>query len=182
MNNWLTRIDQTTQNFTTKFGDLNYEELNWKANANTWSIAQNIDHLIVINESYYPTFTQLVQGNYRLPWIARWKFMVSFLGKTVLNAVQADRKKKIKTFTIWEPKQSAIEEDILRRFQKHQTELKEWIEKLEDFIKKGTVIASPANRNIVYKLEIAFEIIVTHEERHFAQACEVLGLMNGLYK
>jgi hypothetical protein len=182
MNNWLTRIDQTTHNFVNKFGDLNYEELNWKASANTWSIAQNIDHLIVINKSYYPTFEQLANGTYRLPWIARWGWMVSFLGKTVLNAVQADRKKKIRTFSIWEPSQSAIKEDILSRFQNHQAELKEWIEKSVDLIKKGTIISSPANRNIVYKLETAFEIIVTHEQRHFAQACEVFALMESLYK
>ncbi|MCU0446771.1 MAG: DinB family protein [Microscillaceae bacterium] len=176
MDNWLTRIDQTTDDFLNKFGSLSSDELNWKASADTWSIAQNIEHLIVINESYYPTFEQLRKGTYQLPWMARWKFLVNFLGDTVLKAVQADRKKKIKTFEIWKPSQSNINDDILPRFQKHQAELKEWIKNSADLIKKGTVISSPANRNIVYKLETAFEIIVTHEQRHFAQACEVFAL------
>jgi hypothetical protein len=40
-----------------------------------------------------------------------------------------------------------------------------------------TVISSPANRNIVYKLETAFDIIVAHEFRHFEQAKEVWDTM-----
>jgi hypothetical protein len=156
--------------------------LNWKAGVNTWSIAQNIEHLIVINESYYPSFEKLLKGTYQLPWMARWGFLVAFLGNTVLKAVQADRKKKIKTFEIWEPSQSEINGDILSRFQKHRAELKEWIKKTADLVKKGAVISSPANRNIVYKLETAFEIIVTHEQRHFAQACQVFALNQELVK
>jgi hypothetical protein len=31
---------------------------------------------------------------------------------------------------------------------------------------------SPANRNMVYTLERAFDIIVVHERRHFQQAME----------
>ncbi len=36
---------------------------------------------------------------------------------------------------------------------------------------------SPANKNIIYTLETAFDIIVTHEQRHLAQAKEVLEML-----
>ena len=45
----------------------------------------------------------------------------------------------------------------------------------KDLLEKGTVISSPANKNIVYKLENAFDIITTHEQRHLEQAREVLA-------
>lgn len=48
------------------------------------------------------------------------------------------------------------------------------IKNSEDLLVNGIVISSPANKNIVYKLETAFNIIVTHEQRHFEQAKEVL--------
>jgi hypothetical protein len=44
-------------------------------------------------------------------------------------------------------------------------------------LEKGTVISSPANKYIVYKLETAFDIIVAHEERHLEQAKEVLSVL-----
>ena len=103
--------------------------------------------------------------------------IVSFLGKTVLNAIKPDTKKKIKTFAIWEPSESKIPGDIVNQFSKHQDQLKQEIEGAKDFIQQGVIIYSPANKNIVYTLETAFDIITTHELRHLEQAKEVLNLL-----
>lgn len=173
--NWSTEIDKITQSFKTKFGHLSEQELNWKPNQQMWSIAQNIDHLIVVNETYFPVLTSLKEGTYNTPFIAKLGFMVSFLGKTVLNAVKPDRKKKMKTFPVWEPTLSQVKSDIFQRFERHQNELKRQIETSKELIEKGAIISSPAKRNIVYKLETAFDIIVSHEQRHLEQASEILN-------
>lgn len=177
MKNWTSTLNDISRQSLSEFGSLTSEQLNWKPTSNTWSIAQNLDHLIVVNETYYPVLALLKSGTYRTPFIAKIGFMVSFLGKTVLNAVQPDRKKKMKTFPIWEPTTSNVIGDILNRFQNHQNELKQKIEGAQGLVEKGVVISSPANKNIVYKLETAFDIIVSHEQRHLEQAKEVLQLM-----
>jgi len=177
MENWISTIDAVTSGFKEKFGNLTAEQLNWKPNEQTWSIAQNIDHLIVINETYYPVIKSIRKGTYKLPFMGKMGFMVNSLGKMILNSVQPDRKRKIKTFPIWEPSKSNISPDILNRFEKHQEELKSMIAGSKDLLEKGTVISSPANKNIVYKLEMAFNIIVTHEQRHLEQAKEILSLI-----
>lgn len=177
MQKWTLDIDQITRDFQERFGTLNSEQLNWKPDAETWSIAQNIDHLIVINESYFPVIESIRKGTYKGSFLGRIGFVVRFFGRTVLNAVQPDRKKKIKTFSIWEPAESQIPDGILDRFIKHQSELKIVIEDSQDLIEKGTVISSPANRNLVYKLETAFDIMVTHEQRHLEQSKEIFRLL-----
>jgi hypothetical protein len=177
MKYWLTTIDQVTQAVLADFGNLNAEQLNRKPDDATWSIAQNIDHLIVINTSYFPVIESLRMGTYRTPWLGKIGFLVSFFGNTVLKAVQPDRKRKMKTFPIWEPTQSDFKPEILIRFQNHQSRLKEFIQGSEDLLEKDVVISSPANKNIVYKLEKAFDIIVTHEQRHLAQAKEVYQMI-----
>ena len=177
MKNWSKQIEENTQNFVDTFGGLSMEQLNWKPNANTWSIAQNIEHLIVINKTYFPVIESIRNGKYKKPFIAKFGFIVAFFGKTILQAVQPDRKKKMKTFPIWEPSKSAIPEGILDRFKAHQSELQQIIENSRDLIEKGTIISSPANKNLVYKLETAFDIIVTHEQRHFQQSKETYQLM-----
>lgn len=176
-NRWNDKIDTVTNNFLQEFETLNSEQLNLKPDSNTWSIAQNIDHLIVINESYFPIIQSIRNRTYKLPFIGRLGFLVNFLGKFILKSVQPDRKRKMKTFTMWEPSNSEIAEDILVRFQKHQAELKTLIDNCRDLLETGIIISSPVNKNIVYKLETAFDIIVTHEQRHFEQAREVLNLM-----
>jgi DinB superfamily len=174
--NWNLEIEKVTLAVEKNFNHLTTEELNWKPHPDIWSIAQNLDHLIVVNETYYPVLASLKAGKYKPPFIAKIGFMVSFLGKTVLGAVQPDRQKKMKTFPIWEPSKSEVESDILMRFKNHQTELQQKIEEAKELVAKGAVIASPANKNIVYKLETAFDIIVSHEQRHLEQAKEVLVL------
>ena len=178
MKNWTAILDNITKQSQTEFGGLTTEQLNWKPNSGTWSIAQNIDHLIVVNETYYPVLTSLKDETYKTPFIAKIGFIVSFLGKTVLKAVQPDRRKKMKTFPIWEPSESKVGDDILKRFEVHQNELKQKIENAKELVERGIVISSPANRNIVYKLETAFDIIVSHEQRHFEQAKEILSLLS----
>ncbi len=177
MKNWTSILGDISKQTLIEFGALTIEQLNWKPNSNTWSIAQNLDHLIVVNETYYPILASLKAGVDRTVFIAKIGFMVSFLGKTVLNAVQPDRKKKMKTFPIWEPTTSNVISDILNRFQNHQNELIQKIEGAKRLVEKGVVISSPANKNIVYKLETAFDIIVSHEQRHLEQAKEILQLM-----
>jgi hypothetical protein len=171
---WTTAVDLITEDFKQHFGNLSAEQLNWKAAPQRWSIAQNVDHLIVINETYFTVFSQLRAGHYALPWISRFGFMVRFFGKVILDSVQPDRKKKMKTFPLWQPAQNEIPSDVLQRFEHHQVQLKQWIASSSDLLDKGTIISSPANKNIVYKLETAFDIIITHERRHFEQAKEVL--------
>lgn len=170
---WTRQIDRITADFKQAFGSLTANQLDWKPDANTWSIAQNIHHLIVINETYYPIIQAIRQGSYKLPFIAKLGFMVNFFGKFILQSVQPDRKRKMKTFPIWEPAQSEIGGDILDRFEKHQEALKKLITDCQDLLERGVIISSPANRNIVYKLETGFDIIVAHEQRHLEQAKEV---------
>ena len=176
----ISRIDDLTRAFNETFGALTAEKLNWKPDPQVWSIAQNIDHLITINETYFPVIGAIRTGDYRTPLIGKLGFIVRFFGKTVLRSVQPDRRRKIKTFPVWEPSSSLISGDILDRFGKHQEELKAMMERSGDLLEKGTVISSPANKYVVYTLEQAFDIIVAHEQRHLEQAKELLAELEKL--
>ncbi|MFN5170661.1 MAG: DinB family protein [Cyclobacteriaceae bacterium] len=170
---WADQIDQISRTFKHSFGALPMAELNWKPNQLTWSIGQNLDHLIVINGTYHPIVKAVRAGTYRQPFHAKFEFIVSFLGRTVLEAVQPDRKKRMKTFPIWEPAKSDIKKNIWEAFEQSQSDLKSLIKSSSDLLENGTVISSPANRNVVYKLETAFDIIVSHEQRHLEQSLDV---------
>lgn len=171
---WTAKIDEVTEGFKKLTTSLSAEDLNWKPNESTWSVAQNVDHLIVINNTYYPVIEKVREGTYTLPWIGGIGFMVNFFGKVVLKSVQPDRRKKMKTFPIWEPSSSKFEVTILQKFGVHQDKLKNLIRSCSDLLEKETIISSPANRMIVYKLETAFDIIAAHEQRHLEQARELL--------
>ncbi len=174
---WTTQLDRNTEAFINEFGDLTADQLNWKPNAQTWSIAQIVDHLITINGTYFPVLEQLHGGSYSVPWIGGFNWITNFFGNFILKSSGPDRKNKIKTFPIWEPSSSELAPDILDQFKVHQEEIKNMIKDAGPLLDKGAVISSPANRMIVYKLEAAFDIIVAHEQRHLEQAREVKTLL-----
>lgn len=174
---WTTPIDAITADFQMQFASLTGEQLNWKPNPSVWSIAQNIDHLMVINGTYFPVIESIRKGSYTLHWFARFSFMVNFFGNVVLDSVQTDRKRRTKTFPIWQPSHSPLPDNILGLFLAEQEKLKQLIISSTDLVELQTIIASPANRKVVYYLPVAFDIIVAHERRHFDQACQVLKML-----
>lgn len=177
MNHLPQALDKITQDCQAWYGQLDEAHLNWQPNANTWSIAQNLEHLMVVNRSYYPLVESLRAGTLKLPWIAKVPFLVRSMGNLILKSVQPDYKGKTKTFTIWQPRSSALPYDQVHLFEEHQTELKAFISSCSDLIEQGAVIYSPANKRIAYKLEVAFDIMVAHEARHLQQARQVLAAL-----
>ena len=174
---WTGQIDNTTGFFKQYFGGLTSKELYWKPAKDRWSIAQNIDHLITINETYFKVVADIRAGHYHPPFISRLGFLVSLFGGMIYNASKPDRKKKIKTFAIWQPSDGTSQDNALIRFEEHHEELKELIRSSMDLVADGMVISSPANKHIVYTLEKAFDIMIIHEQRHLEQAKEVLSMM-----
>jgi len=169
----LFEINQITEKFKNEFSTCDTEQLLYKPSRDKWSIAENIQHLIALNSSYFPIFSHILAGTYQPPWSGNFSFIYKLLGSTILKSVNEDRRKKIKTFPLWLPDKKPLTDDILVRFESHQQELIAWIEKLAPFLRKQTVINSPANRIISYTLDDALEIIIMHEKRHFNQAGEI---------
>jgi len=166
-------IDQITERFKNEFSDCTSEQIWYKPSSDTWSIAENIQHLIVLNSSYFPIFSHLLGGTYRAPWSGKFSIIYNYLGKIILKSVNEDRSKKIRTFPLWLPDKNPSAGDILEKFELHQAALRDWVIRLSPLLGKGTVINSPANKLITYTLDDALKIMITHERRHLNQAIEV---------
>jgi hypothetical protein len=175
---WTDELDNVTQLFNEDFSDLNEEQLNLKPSQDIWSIAQTIEHIIIINQSYFPAISKIKSGDYKQPVTSRINFLVKQFGNIIFKSVRRDNPKKLKTMPLWNPSSSNISGDILEKFLNHQEELKSVIVSCEYLLNQGTIISSPANRFIAYKLERAFDIIVEHEFRHLVQAERIKALLN----
>lgn len=178
MENLIQQIDQNTQRFIETFGDLRAEQLNWKPDTDTWSIGQNIRHIIKMNETYFMEMDKLEQNAGKEPFISRFDFIVQFMGNSIAQYGKPDRKKRTQTFDIWKPEDKHYPTAILSEFEHHQEEFKKQINKSEQFIKEGTAIPTPATNLLYFNLDQALDFIVSHEERHFNQAREVLEEMD----
>jgi hypothetical protein len=171
---WIDAIDRITREAIETFIKLPVEKMHLKPDPETWSIAENFEHLITINKTYFPIFEKLKHGSYQGAFISKFPYFSNLFGNLIYKSVSDGGKKKARTFPLWEPKVTKGDATVLERFQNHQEDLKNWIIELEPFLEKKTIIHSPANKLIVYSLEKAIDIIVAHEQRHLDQAKNLL--------
>lgn len=174
---WINEFQNNTSTIQDLLAGVNAEQLNVKPNANSWSMAQVLDHLIIIHESYYPIFDAVRFGYYKPHWLARFEPVVNFFGKFILKSVLPSTAKKIKTLPIWEPAVSNLPDDILEKYIKHKNELTTFLLEIEGAIEKNPVISSPANKIIVYRLQTALDIMVNHEKRHIEQLKKIIAVV-----
>ena len=137
-------------------------------------MAQCLDHIIVLNRTYVDIPAKIRAGAYPLPFHARFGFLVDFFGKFILQSVNPDRRKPIKTLPVWEPSNSDIPADTVARFVAHMNELDAFFRDNQDLAQSGAIVVSPASRLILYRMDVLFDIMLAHAERHVNQAEEAV--------
>src|SRR6185295_11944976 len=105
------------------FGRLSKEQLNWKPNADQWSVAQCFEHLIVINSSYFPRMEKIANGEYKPSLQERLPLLPRFFGSMIHKVVQPQAKRKFKADARFQPANSAIGGDIIAKFKAHQEDV-----------------------------------------------------------
>jgi hypothetical protein len=158
----------------TLFGHLNPEQLNWKPAADSWSVAQCLDHLITSNRANEPVVDRILKGEYRKTFLHRLPFLPSFFGNMMVKAISPDSQRKFKAPPTSQPSSSSIDPQIVERFVTNQREMLAKMKLVEDRDPAEINITSPFVSLAVYSLLDAFRLMVAHERRHFAQAQRVM--------
>ena len=171
----LQTLQSTSQVVTTEFGKLSAEQLNWKANPQKWSIAQCLDHLMVVDSSYFPVFEQIAANTYQPNWLAKLGFGANWVGSYLLRTVSPQNKMTMQVPTAaWLPASSSLPADVVEQFAHHQQVLADKFTRVTAHL--GVVMASPASPFIIYTVRDALAIIVAHQQRHLQQAQNVKKL------
>lgn len=158
----------------TLFGHLSPEQLNWKPAADSWSVAQCLDHLISANSEYDPIVDRILKGEYRKTLLHRMPFLPSLFGRMIINAVSPESQRKLKAPGPAKPSLSSIDPQVVELFVMRQRKTLAQMKSLEDRDAAEIIITSPFLKVMVYSLLDTFRLLVAHERRHFAQAQRVM--------
>ena len=170
---WKKEIDRVTKKFTDSFGSLSKSQLNRKQDKNIWSIAQNIAHLIQLNNSYFLNFDEIKKGEHTIPEINALNSFVAKSLQTLQPYTNIDRIERANTWDIWQPVQEEFSLEILSAFVHHQLDFKKHIEELQIFFTRETFIKYPGETELIFRLDDCIDFLIAHENRHWIQAEEV---------
>jgi hypothetical protein len=158
----------------TLFGHLNVQQLNWKPDANSWSVAQCLEHLITINREYDPQFDRILSGEKKVTLWQSMPVLPGLFGRLMVRLLSPSSHQKFKAPAIARPSTSAIDPQIINRFIEQQREMMEKLKAMDSFDPAMIIITSPFAKVITYSVLDAGRMIVAHERRHFAQAQRVM--------
>ncbi|MEL7531409.1 MAG: DinB family protein [Bacteroidota bacterium] len=172
----IARIEQVSAKAKAQFEGLSSEDLNWKADANSWSVAQCLDHLITTNELYFPILTAAQNAQPPQNIFSRLKLFSGLFGRLLRKQLGAEVINKSKSPKSFQPATSGLPADILSQFLSHQTKLIAHLKALPDRDFSKMIMISPAAAFVTYSIEDALYILTGHEERHLAQAKRVMQM------
>lgn len=177
MEDFVSELQKISADAKQTFGSLPNEQLNWKPNAESWSMGQCFEHLIVTNNLYFPNIQKVIEGTHRNNFFSKIPFSTNLIAVAMKNALNPDQRRKMKTFKVFEPSASNVSSTIIEDFVENNQKLIEMIEACEDMDLHKIKIAEPLSVALNLRLDDAFEILTMHEKRHFKQAERVLQMI-----
>lgn len=159
-----------------ELGMLTADQINWKHSAETWSVGQCLDHLIVSDSLYFPALERIARGDFRMSWWQHWNPFSKLFANMLISQTGEKVNRKLKAPRVFVPSVGNLDAGILSRFQGHLDTLTHYIGECRHSDLDKIQISSPASKVISYSLRSAILILVQHEHRHVNQAIRVKEL------
>ena len=171
--NWTLDIDAITEKFR-DFQALSEAEFNYKTIKERWSVAQNIGHLILLNNSYFEQFEEIQNGRHELYTDEGLEELAASSLLSLQPYTSTDRSKRADTWDIWQPKASYLKSALLQEFISSQQIFKHHIIAFEKIPTDQTFVKYPGHSNLIFKLDDCINFLIDHEKRHWNQASEII--------
>lgn len=177
--NWLQRqigdINQVNEIITAEFSQLDVALMDFKPDANSWSINECFDHLIQSNKLYHAIFDAIANRRYAprrgVPILSR------LAGQMLLKVVSPEYKGKFKTSPLLYPLQSTYKTNLATDLVKANEVLTGYFEICEEDNLDSLIVVSPVNKWVTYSLRECITLLVKHERRHLNQALNLKRLV-----
>ena len=167
-------IEKTRQNInhaeTLNLQPIN--ELNWKADKDTWSVLECIEHLNLYGDYYLPEIEQRITKSTSKPEIY---FKAGILGDYFAKILSPKEKlNKMKTLKDKNPNGSHLDKTTLERFLIQQEKMLELLDRARSLSLNKTKTGISISKLIKLRLGDTFRVVIYHNERHMVQAIKAL--------
>ncbi len=158
---------------------LTEQQLNWKPEAQQWSIAQCLEHLAVTSRQFNGYFKQLIESA-RLKWPTNGAipYRPSLVGGWLIKQVVPETTRKVPAPKVFRPSDSSSIQDALALFLKQQEAFVGFVRESEGVDYNRARLRSPVTPLMRYSLADAFVVTIVHGYRHLAQANRVKAMPN----
>lgn len=155
------------------FTSLSENQLNWKLDSESWSVAECISHLVNSNALYLKKIEKIL-NSIQAGKETDFPYRQSIAGKFIAKGIDPENLRKTKTFKVFFPDRSKIDKEILNEYYKSSKNFVELVSKMRMLDLKKIKLSSPVNKLIRLNLGDPLIFIPMHDERHINQAESVI--------
>lgn len=159
-----------------KFASLTPEQINFRPIADKWSVGECFEHLIISHRLYYDKLSAIIEKNNLKGRKEDKEVFHTFFGKKIISAVKPDSSKKIKTFKVFKPLSSELNDEVFERFILLQNKFVKLCDLLQNTYLSKTKLSSPVSKIIRLNTADILLIIIHHNNRHIHQAAQIVDL------
>ncbi len=148
--------------------ELPLEALNSKADPESWSALECLEHLNLYGDYYLPEMEKRIRES-RYP--ADTQFSSGLLGNYfALSMLPKEKLNKMKTFKDKNPNGSRLDKSVIDRFVRQQNQMLELLQKSRAVSLNRTRTSISISNFIRLKLGDTFRFVIYHNRRHMLQA------------
>jgi hypothetical protein len=153
--------------------NLSEAQLNWKPSADSWSIAQCLEHLTLASEKFNPYFDRVIAGAKAKGTVdSPLPYQPTLLGGWLIRQLLPQATRKVPAPKIFRPAASEVH-DPLGRFLQQQNKFGSYVSAARGVNYNRARLRSPVTPLMRYSLADAFVLTVVHCRRHLGQARRV---------
>jgi hypothetical protein len=168
-----TELDAISDDAQASFGPLDLRQLNWRADATRWSVAQCLDHLLTANRQMLDAAAAALGGARPQTIWMKLPIWPGLVGRMLIKSQSPSTTRKFKAPSQAQPTASGIDPGIVARFIGQQRDLMTRVSALDEAKAARLVMTSPFVKVITYSVLDGWRLIVAHERRHVEQARRV---------
>lgn len=155
--------------------DLSEELGTWRGDAESWSVAECLDHLATANRVYLramqPSAERALNNGRRRRGPAQPGLIGGWFVRTLEPPVT--RRSKTRTPQSIRPRHAPSLDDAARQFLAAQEEVRAFLKRYADIDLAGVRFPNPFVRGVRFSLATGLHVIAAHERRHLWQAWSV---------
>jgi hypothetical protein len=169
------QLDAADRDAQALVADLNEERGGWRAEADSWSVAECLDHLATANRVYLNAMKEPAIRARERGRVRRGPAKPGFVGHWFARTMEPPVKMRfrMKAPRLIKPRTAPRLADAFAGFRTSQDEVRAFLLEYADLDLAGVRFPNPFVRGIRFSLATGLHVITAHQRRHLWQAWRV---------
>jgi len=169
------QLDAADRDAQALVADLNEERGGWRAEADSWSVAECLDHLSTANRVYLNAMKEPAIRARERGRVRRGPAKPGFVGRWFARTMEPPVKMRfrMKAPRLIKPRTAPPLADAFAGFRTSQDEVRAFLLEYADLDLAGVRFPNPFVRGIRFSLATGLHVITAHQRRHLWQAWRV---------